>query len=75
MLYAIKANRQYKIQEDEKQKYINMGYKIAKLKNGKLIYEKEENEQDKRLAELEKENRELKKELEKLKKSNKGEDK
>lgn len=75
MLYAIKANRQYKIQEDEKQKYINMGYKIATLKNGELIYEKEENEQDKRLAELEKENKELKKELEKLKKSNKGEGK
>mgnify|MGYP000921813940 FL=1 len=75
MLYAIKANRQYKIEEDEKQKYINMGYKIATLKDGKLIYEKTENGQDKRIAELEKENRELKKELEKLKKSNKGEGK
>ena len=75
MLYAIKANRQYKIEEDEKQKYINMGYKIAILKDGKLIYEKTENGQDKRIAELEKENRELKKELEKLKKSNKGEGK
>lgn len=76
MLYAIKANRQYKIEEDEKQKYINMGYKIATLKDGKLIYEKTENGQDKRITELEKENRELKKELEKLKKeSKKGEDK
>ena len=75
MLYAIKANRQYKMEEDEKQKYINMGYKIATLKDGKLIYEKTENGQDKRIAELEKENRELKKELEKLKKSNKGEGK
>lgn len=71
MLYAVKANRQYKIAEDEKQKYRNMGYRIAELKDDKLVFEKVETKEDKRIAELEKENKELKKELDKLKKDKK----
>ena len=70
-MYAVKANRQYKIAEDEKQKYINMGYRIAELKDDKLVFEKVETKEDKRIAELEKENKELKKELDKLKKDKK----
>jgi cell division protein FtsB len=71
MLLAIKANREYKITEDEKQKYINMGYKIAKLEEDKLIYEKVETKEDKKIVELEKENEKLKKEIEELKKDDK----
>lgn len=70
-MYAIKANRQYKITEDEKQKYRSMGYRIAELKDDKLVFEKVETKEDKRIAELEKENKELKKELDKLKKDKK----
>ena len=74
MLYAIKANRQYKIEEDEKQKYISMGYKIAELKGNELVFEEVETEEAKELAKLKKENEKLRKELEKLKKeSKKGE--
>lgn len=43
-MYAIKANRQYKIDESEKQKYVNLGYKIAKLENDKLVFEESEKE-------------------------------
>lgn len=76
MLYAIKANRQYKIEEDEKQKYINMGYKIAELKGNELAFEEIETEEAKELAKLKKENEKLRKELENLKKeSKKGEGK
>lgn len=71
MFYAVKANRQYKIAEDEKQKYINMGYKIAELKDDKLVFEEVETEEAKELAKLKKENEKLKKELDTLKKDDK----
>lgn len=75
-MYAVKANRIYKINEDEKQKYINMGYKIAELKGNELVFEEVETEEAKELAKLKKENEKLRKELEKLKKeSKKGEGK
>lgn len=75
-MYAVKANRIYKINEDEKQKYINMGYKIAELKGNELVFEEVETEEAKELAKLKKENEKLRKELEKLKKeSKKGESK
>jgi len=45
MLYAMKNNRQTKINEDEKQKFINLGYKIAELKDGKLEFEEVETEE------------------------------
>ncbi|HUM43114.1 MAG TPA: hypothetical protein PKI14_09215 [Fervidobacterium sp.] len=70
-MYAIKANRQYKITEDERQKYINMGYKIAELKDDKLVFEKVETEEAKEIAKLKKENEKLKKELDALKKDDK----
>lgn len=76
MLYAVKANRTYKINEEEKQKYINMGYKIAELKGNELVFEEVETEEAKELAKLKKENEKLRKELENLKKeSKKGEGK
>lgn len=45
-MYAIKANRQYNITEEEKQKYINQGYKIAKLEDGKLVVDEAENKEE-----------------------------
>lgn len=67
-MFAIKANRQYKISEDEKQKYIAQGYKIAKLEKGKLVFEEAETEESKEIAELKARVKELEKELEKSKK-------
>lgn len=77
MFYAIKANRQYKISEDEKQKYINMGYKIAELKDNELVFEEIETEETKEITKLKKENEKLRKELDSLKKNDnkKGEGK
>lgn len=75
-MYAVKANRIYKITEDERQKYIDMGYRIAELKDKELVFEEVETEEAKEVAKLKKENEKLKKELEKLKKeSKKGESK
>ena len=75
-MYAVKANRIYKITEDERQKYIDMGYRIAELKDKELVFEEVETEEAKEVAKLKKENEKLKKELEKLKKeSKKGEGK
>jgi len=65
-MYAVKANRIYRINEDEKQKYINMGYKIAELKGNELAFEEIETEEAKELAKLKKENEKLRKEIEKL---------
>lgn len=70
-MFAIKANRQYRISEDEKQKYINMGYRIAELKDNKLVFEEIETEEAKEIAKLKKENEKLKKELDALKKDDK----
>ena len=67
----MKANRQYRISEDEKQKYINMGYRIAELKDNKLVFEEIETEEAKEIAKLKKENEKLKKELDALKKDDK----
>ncbi len=90
MFYAVKANRQYKIAEDEKQKYRDMGYKIAELKDDKLVFEEtEETEETGEVEELIKErtvlkgqltkanNRisELEKELEEVLKTDKKEEK
>jgi predicted nuclease with TOPRIM domain len=59
MLYAIKGNREYKITEDERQKYINAGYKIGEIKNGVLVFQKEVD----KTKELEKEKTALKEQL------------
>lgn len=81
MLFAIKSNRQYKITEDEKQRFIDAGYEIAKFEDGKLIYEKAETDEAKLINELktkikalEAELKVFKKEQEKTKKT-KGEGK
>ena len=66
-MYAVKANRQYKITEDEKQKYIDLGYQIAELKDGKLEFEEVETEETKEVAELKAKVKELEKELEEVK--------
>lgn len=80
MLYAIKANRQYSITEDEKEKYVGQGYKIAELVKGKLVYEEVETEESKEIASLKvevetlkTENETLATELEKLKEPKKAE--
>ena len=67
-MYAIKANRQQKIAEDEKQRYIDLGYKIAELKDGKLVFEEVETEESKELKKLKAENEALKAELDEYKK-------
>lgn len=51
-MYAIKANRQYKIEKEDKEKYIDLGYKIAELKDGKLEFEKFETEEMKEIEKL-----------------------
>jgi len=66
MLYAMKDNRQVKISEDEKQKFIDAGYKIAEFKDGKLKYEKVLTDKDKALAAKEKEISDLKAKIEAL---------
>jgi len=66
-MFAIKANRQYKIEPEEKQRYIDLGYKIAELKKGKLVFEKVETEESKEIAKLQAEVKKLEKELEKAK--------
>lgn len=75
MLYAMKGNRQYKIEEDEKQKFIDRGYKIAELKDNKLVFEEVETEESKEIAKLKAENKALKAELKTLKESKKEEGK
>ena len=61
MLYAEKDNRQYCITEDEKQKFIDLGYRIGKLVGNKLVFE--ENEELGEVAELIKERTVLKGQL------------
>lgn len=69
-MYAIKANRQYKISEDEKQKYIDQGFKIAKLVKGNLEFEEVETEETKEVAKLEAEIKKMKEENSVLSKEN-----
>lgn len=71
MLYAIRANRHYPIAEDEKQKYINLGYEIATLEKGKLVFEKVETPETKEIAKLKEEIKQLKAELKKAKEEGK----
>ena len=66
MLYAMKGNRQYKITEDEKQKFIDRNYKIAKLENNELVFEEIETEGSKEIAKLEADYEKLKIEYNKL---------
>ena len=74
-MFAIKANKQYKIGEDEKQKYIDMGYRIAELKEDKLVFEEIETEETKEIAKLEAKVKRLEKELEEALKVDQKEDK
>lgn len=60
-MFAIKANKQYKITEDEKEKYVGLGYKIATFEEGKLVFE--ESEETEEVAELIKERTVLKGQL------------
>lgn len=66
-MFAIKANRQYKIEPEEKQRYIDLGYKIAELKNDKLVFEKVETPESKEIAKLKAEIKRLEGELKKAK--------
>ncbi|MBS4534981.1 hypothetical protein GOQ29_05035 [Clostridium sp. D2Q-14] len=73
-MYAVKANKIYEIEAAEKQKFIDRGYKIAELKDGKLDFEEVETEETKEIAKLVDENKKLKAEVKKLEKA-KGEGK
>jgi len=66
-MFAIKANRQYRIEPEEKQRYIDLGYKIAELKNDKLVFEKVETPESKEIAKLKAEVKRLEGELKKAK--------
>ncbi|MNJ62436.1 hypothetical protein D3C77_582760 [compost metagenome] len=41
MLYAVKGNKQLKIEETEMSRYLNLGYDVAKEEDGKLVPVKE----------------------------------
>lgn len=78
MIYVEKDNRQYSITEDEKQKFIDAGYRVGKLVDKKLVFEEVETEETKEINKLketlegkELEIEKLKKELEKAKKEGK----
>lgn len=51
-MYAIKANRQTKITEDEKQKFIDAGYKIARLDGKELVFDTIETEESLEIEKL-----------------------
>lgn len=70
----MKGNRQTRIEEAEKQKFINLGFKIAKLEKNKLVYEEVETEESKEIEKLKEENEALKGELESLKEQQASED-
>lgn len=67
MLFAMKGNRQTKITEDEKEKFIKAGFKIAKLEKNKLVFEEVKTEEAKEIEELKAENKALKSEIAELK--------
>lgn len=64
-MYAVKANKIYTIDVAEKQRFIDLGYKIADVKNGSLIFEKVETKEDREIKKLKAENEELKAKLKK----------
>ncbi len=68
-MFAVKANKIYEITKDEKQKFIDRGYEIAELKDGKLAFEEVETEESKEIAKLKSELKKLEKELEAYKKA------
>lgn len=74
MLYAVKGNKQLKINEAEKTAYLNLGYDIAEYDGEKLEIIAHSLTKTITYAEYKKlldENAELKKKLEKLEKANK----
>ncbi len=52
-MFAVKANRQYAITEDEKTKFISRGYKIARLVDGNIVIDKVETKETKQIKKLE----------------------
>lgn len=68
MLFAMKGNRQTKITEDEKEKFIKAGFKIAKLEKNKLVFEEVKTEEAKEFEELKAKYEALKSEIAELKK-------
>jgi ubiquinone biosynthesis protein UbiJ len=74
MLYAVKGNKQLKIDEAEKTAYLNLGYDIAEYDGEKLEIIAHSPAKTITYAEYKKlldENAELKKKLEKLEKASK----
>jgi|GEM_PF-859363 len=70
MLYAQKDNRQYPISEDERQKYINQGYKIGRLEGNRIVFEKIQSPKAITISKLTAKNEFLNKELEKARAEN-----
>jgi len=63
MVYVEKDNRQYHVTEDEKQKYIDAGYRVGRLEGKKLVFDKVETEETKEITKLKAKVVELEKEL------------
>lgn len=66
MVYVEKDNRQYSIAEDEKQKFIDAGYRVGKLEGNKLVFEEVETEESKQILELNEKIKAMEAELKKL---------
>lgn len=64
-MYAVKANKIYTIDAADKQHFIDLGYKMADVKNNSLIFEKVETKEDREIKKLKAENEELKAKLKK----------
>lgn len=71
MIYVEKDNRQYSVAEDEKQKFIDAGYRVGKLVDKKLVFEEVETEESKQILELNEKIKAMESELEELKKEDK----
>ncbi len=72
MLKAVKANKEYSISEDMKQRYLDDGYDIYDEKGNIVEYSPKKKIEYSKYAALVEENDKLKKELSKLKKGASG---
>jgi len=72
MLKAVKANKEYSISEDMKQRYLDDGYDICDEKGNIVEYSPKKKIEYSKYAALVEENDKLKKELSKLKKGASG---
>lgn len=71
MLFAVKKNREIKIEEEEKGEFFDNGFDIVEIVNDKANLIMSHSNNETKIAELKKANAELKKELDKSAKANK----